>query len=175
MRSVDLVLVAVVAGLPARGDAEEPGHPARAAPPAHDDATRASRYTPEEIRATVVEHVRRAAEESGGVYRIRDEQTGKTLDLEFLQVAIVSAGGLWRVHDPDRHPDGRTFFACTRFHAAGAPREKIFDVDVQVEPREEQLTVTDVRIHKEKQLVNGEWIWEVRPPMRGDRAGDGNR
>lgn len=127
-------------------------------------------YTAEQVRAAVEEHIRRTVRESGGVYRVPDESTGETLELEFVQASLISAAALWRVHDPDHRVDGRAYFACLLFHPIGAPEEKVYDVDVRVEPRDGALVVTDVRIHKEKQLVDGKWIWEPRPARPGGRS-----
>jgi hypothetical protein len=89
------------------------------------------------------------------------------LELEFVQVGVVTAGALWKVHDPQRHVDGRVFVACTRFHAVGAPPEKIYDLDMQVDPHDGKLAVSDVLVHKEKQLVDGKWIWKELPRPAG--------
>ncbi len=132
-------------------------------------AAGAADYTMEQARSTVEEHVQRTAGETGGVYRLRDGDAG-TLDLEFVRVSLVAAADLWRAHDPDRRISSGAFLACTLFHATGAPAEKVYDVDMLVEPREGGLAVTDVRVHKEKQLVNGRWIWEPRKTSRSGSA-----
>jgi len=126
-------------------------------------------YTMEQARSTVEEHVRRTASESEGVYRVPDGEAG-TLSLEFVRVSLVAAADLWRVHDPERRIGPGAFYACILFHAAGAPAEKVYDVDMLVEPREGGLAVTDVRVHKEKQLVNGKWVWEPRKASRSGTA-----
>ncbi len=120
-------------------------------------------YTMEQARSTVEEYVERTVRESGGLYRISDAKAGK-LELEFVRVAVVAATDVWRVHDPDRKVAPGAFIACTLFHAAGAPAEKVYDVDMLVEPREGGLAVTDVRVHNEKRLVDGKWVWETRKP-----------
>ena len=138
---------------------------APAAPvPARDDGDRPrTEYTLAQARAAVDEHLTRVTRDSGGVYRLTDDQRGTVLDLELMQVSIVSASSLWTVHDADRHAGRDTFFACTLLHLVGAPPEKEYDVDMLIEPREGALAVTDVRIHKEKQLVEGKWVWKARP------------
>jgi hypothetical protein len=148
------------------------GEPARR-PAEPRSGDRANGYTAEKIRATIEEHVQQRVQESGGgVYPLPDDATGKTLQLEFVHVGVVSAGALWTVHDPDRPPEGRrgSFVACVLFHPVGAPPEKVYDVDVQVEPLEGKLAVTEVRIHKEMQLVNGEWTWVPRPAAKQGRG-----
>jgi hypothetical protein len=166
-RLVALALAAAV-GSSRWASAEDP------APRHAGSGSPATAYTAEDIRATVEEHVERATRESGGVYRLPDAHAGKTLELELVRISIVAAGSLWRVHDPDRGPvEGRTHFACTAFHLVGAPEGKLYDIDMQIERREGGLAVTDVRIHKEKQLVNGEWVWVVRPQGQGAGSAKG--
>jgi hypothetical protein len=134
----------------------------RTARPAGREATPANDYTAELVKSTVEEHIARELRESGGEYRLQDELTGETVGLKFVQVSLVAASPLWRVHDPDRRIDRRAFFACVEFEPAGGPAEKLYDVDILVEPADGGLAVTDVRIHKVKRLVKGKWIWEER-------------
>ncbi len=163
MRFIGLALAAALVGTPAV--AEEPSQR-----PAEGRSDAASAYTIERVRAAAEEHVQRAVRDSDGIYRLPDPRTGKTLDLEFIQVSLVSAGNLWSVHDPDRRVDARAFLACTRFHAVGAPEGKDYDVDMLVEPRDGTLAVTEVRLHKEKQLVDGKWIWQELKASPGGGA-----
>lgn len=163
MRLVAVALAAFVGSL-GPASAEEPALRPRGT------GTGASTNTAAEIKAAVVEHVERVAQESGGVYRIADPYSGKTLELELVHVGIVAAGSLWRVHDPDRPVAGGAFFACTRFHLLGAPEGKVYDIDMQLERREGGLAVTAERIHQEKQLVNGNWVWVARPKEQAASA-----
>jgi hypothetical protein len=163
MRFVDLTLaVAAVALSAAAPDEPAPESPGRSGG--------GSEYTAEQVRTTVEEHIRSAAAESGGVYRLRDDHAGRTLELELVHAGVVGSSAVWKVHDPDHQDERRAYFACIRFHPVGAPREKIYDVDMRVEPRDGSLAVTGVRIHKEKQLVNGKWIWEPRPARADARS-----
>lgn len=161
MRLVALALAAAVGSL-GWASAEDPAR--RPGP----KSARASATTAAEVKAAVVEYVERVAQESGGVYRLADAHTGKTLELELVYVGVVAAGSLWHVHDPDRPVEGGAFFACTSFHLVGAPEGKTYDIDMQIERREGGLAVTYVYIHQEKQLVNGDWVWRTRP--RGQAA-----
>jgi hypothetical protein len=144
------VAAALVAGLGAVS-ADEP-HPA----------------TPEQVTAAVEAHVRRKTAEGGGVYRLADERTGRTYDLEFIEVGVVSAAALRRVHDPAEPQPPPGYFACSKFHPLGAPADSMYDVDLTVEERDGALTVTDVRLHRVKQLVDGKWVWR-EPPASGGR------
>ncbi len=149
------LVVAVAAGT------EAPPEEATAARPAAREAAPGD-YTAEQVKSTVEEHISRALRESGGEYRLQDELTGETVGLKFVQVSLVAASPLWRVHDASRRIDRRAFFACARFEPAGGPAEKQYDVDILVEPAGGGLAVTDVRIHKVKRLVKGKWVWEER-------------
>ena len=141
------VAAALVAGLGAVA-ADEP-HPA----------------TPEQVKSVVEEHVHRKMAEDGGVYRLADPRTGKTFALEFIEVGIVSASALRPVHDPaERHPPPG-YFACSKFHPVGDPAGSMYDVDITVEERAGALAVTDVRLHRVTQLVDGKWVW--RAPAAG--------
>jgi hypothetical protein len=169
MRWVRLALSLSLAVLPyGRASDEPPSADEGSASREPDLKENGSEHTAEQVRATVEEHVERVVGESGGVYRLEDEEARTTLDLEFVHVGVVSAGALWQVHDPDRRVEGRAFFVCAIFHLVGAPQEKVYDVDMRVEPRDEKLVVTEVRLHKEKRLVNGEWIWG---PLRSSPGG----
>jgi hypothetical protein len=144
------------------GPDAEPSAPAAASPPPGHSRAPAVHIPEERVRAAVQEHVASTMKDSG-VYRLEDPRTGKMVDLEFLHVGVVSSGALWNVHDPGRHVDERASYGCVLFHRAGAPPENVFDVDMLVEPRDGETAVTDVRLHKEKRLVNGKWTWEPRP------------
>jgi hypothetical protein len=157
MRFVGLWLTLALIGSIASSRAEDA---APAPPPRPGD--RSGDPAVERARLAVEEHVRRTMRESGGVYPLADPRSKKTLELEFVGVSLVSGGSLWTVHDPDRRVDPHAFFACLLFHPVGGPQEKVYDVDMLVEPRDGGLAVTDVRLHKEKRLVAGKWIWEAR-------------
>ena len=123
------------------------------------------RFTPEEVRAAVEQHVQRKVSEDRGVYRLVDGRTGERVDLEFLHVGVVGAAEVWQVHDRSQAKPAHGWAACVRFHPVGTPAERVFDVDVAVEPRGDTLEVTDVHIHKVTQLENGKWVWKERPPL----------
>ncbi|HSB20086.1 MAG TPA: hypothetical protein VLD85_08775 [Anaeromyxobacteraceae bacterium] len=123
-----------------------------------------ARFTPEQIRAAVVDDIRAKVREGGGAYRLRDELTGEVLELEMEQVAMVSTEGLWRIHDPTRKvsPDARGYFACVNFHPRGGPPEKRYDIDIRVSTDGGKLAVAEVLIHRVPRLVDGKWTWEAR-------------
>ncbi len=152
--SGSLVVAALLAASPA---------PAGEAPPsAGGDA---NGFAPEQVKAAVQDHVRAQQERGGGVYRMLDEETGERLELELVDVAIVGEDSLWRIHDPSRRVVGSGYFACVDFHPVGAPREKLYDVDMWLSRMEGRLGVTEVHIHKAPRLVDGKWT-KVRRYLR---------
>ncbi len=131
----------------------------RAAPQPGQDA---APFSPEQANAVVNAYIQARLKEGNGVFRLTDDRTGETLELEFDGIAIVSVERLWRIHDPTRQVEGSGYFACTAFHPVGAPREKLYDIDVWLSPRDGKLEVTAVLIHKEPRLVKGKWVKETR-------------
>jgi len=84
---------------------------------------------------------------SDGVFKLKDDKTGKTLDLQFVNT-----------HQPIRQlDDDGHFFVCTDFRAAGT-RDQIYDVDFWVSEKDGKLTVDQVRVHKVPELKNGLWV-----------------
>lgn len=132
------------------------------APAARGEAP--ARFTPEQVRAAVIEDIQAKVREGGGVYRLRDDRTGEVLELEMEQVAMVSTEGLWRIHDPTRQvsPDARGYFACVNFHPRGGPPQKRYDVDIRVSTDGGRLAVAEVLIHRVPRLVDGKWTLETR-------------
>jgi len=164
MRFVAGFVAAISCGLLPAAGSEQPGR-------REDSPGEAVRRLPaERIKAAVEEHIQAKARTDGGVYLLADEQTGETLRLEFLHLAIVSDSGLWKVHDPHRLVEGRAFFACVNFHPQGSPEKKRYDVDFLLKDRDGKLEVSDVRIHMVPRLVNGKWILQERGPGDGPAA-----
>ncbi len=118
----------------------------------------AARFTAEQVKAAVADHVQAQLAAGGGVYRLSDGKSGKELELEFVDVALVALEPLSRIHDPGRNVDGSSYFACVNFHPVGAPKEKLYDVDLSLAPRGGALEVIEVHVHKEPRLVNGQWV-----------------
>lgn len=129
---------------------------------------RAARFTLEEVKAVVNDHVERKQEEGGGIYRLVDTRTGEKLELEFVDIALVGVAAVSGVHNPEASA-GKTgaYFACANFRRAGAaregPREKLYDVDMSLVPRNGVLEITEVFVHKEPRLVDGKWVRVARP------------
>jgi YHS domain-containing protein len=83
---------------------------------------------------------------SDGVFKLKDDKTGQTLDLKFVDT-----------HQPVRQLDDGTYFACTDFRAAGT-KDQIYDIDFWVKPNGDKMEVTQVRVHKVPEKKNGQWV-----------------
>jgi len=126
-------------------------------------------FTAEAIKAAVSNHIQTKLDEGGGIYRLVDTRTGEKLDLEFVDIALVGVADMSRVHNPGEGAGG-AYFACANFRRAGAskdgPREKLYDVDLSLAPRNGALEITEVFVHKEPRLVDGKWVRVPRPTKR---------
>ena len=76
---------------------------------------------------------------------IFDEKTEELLELKFL-----------KIHDPVRQISEEIYFACTDFYVSGNPN-KIYDIDFWLDHDNINLSVYEVKIHKEprKSLLYG--------------------
>jgi len=95
---------------------------------------------------SAVEQNALADADKDGVFRLKDDQTGKTLDLKFIDT-----------HQPVRQLDDGTYFACTDFRAAGT-KDQIYDIDFWVKEKDGKMTVTQTKVHKVPELKNGQWV-----------------
>ena len=78
-------------------------------------------------------------------FLIFDEKTEELLELKFL-----------KIHDPVRQISEEIYFACTDFYVPGNPN-KIYDIDFWLDHDNINLSVYEVKIHKEprKSLLYG--------------------
>lgn len=84
---------------------------------------------------------------SAGVFKLKDDKTGKTLDLQFVDT-----------HQPIRQlDDNGHFFACTDFRVVGT-RDEIYDIDFWVNDKDGKLVVEQARVHKVPELKEGQWV-----------------
>jgi YHS domain-containing protein len=83
---------------------------------------------------------------SDGVFKLKDDKTGQTLDLKFINA-----------HQPVRQLDNGEYFACTDFRAAGTT-DQIYDVDFWVKDQGGKMVVDQVRVHKVPEKKNGQWV-----------------
>jgi hypothetical protein len=83
---------------------------------------------------------------NNGVFKIKDDKTGKELELEFVDT-----------HQPVRQLDDGQYFACTDFRVVGTKNE-IYDIDFWVSDKDGKMTVDQTKIHKVPELKSGEWV-----------------
>ena len=81
-----------------------------------------------------------------GVFKLKDDKTGKELQLEFVDT-----------HQPVRQLDDGHYFACTDFRVVGT-KDQIYDVDFWVSDKDGTMTVDQTRVHKVPELKSGQWI-----------------
>ncbi len=83
-----------------------------------------------------------------GVFKLKDDKTGKMLDLQFIDT-----------HQPIRQlDDNGHFFACTDFRAVGT-KDHIYDIDFWItQQKDGTLKVDQTRVHKVPELKDGQWI-----------------
>ena len=84
---------------------------------------------------------------NNGVFHLKDDKTGKVLDLQFIDT-----------HQPVRQlDDNGHYFACTDFRAVGT-KDQIYDVDFWITDKDGVMTVEQSRVHKVPELKNGQWV-----------------
>jgi len=98
-----------------------------------------------EVMSAVEEHALKQVG-SDGVFKLKDDKTGQTLDLKFINA-----------HQPVRKLDNGEYFACTDFRAAGTT-DQIYDVDFWVSEKDGKMVVNQVRVHKVPEKKNGQWV-----------------
>ena len=100
-----------------------------------------------EVMSAVEQNALQASLKDGGVFKLKDDKTGKTLDLQFVDT-----------HQPIRQLDENGhFFACTDFRAAGT-KDQIYDVDFWISEKDGKMTVDQVKVHKVPEQKNGQWV-----------------
>ena len=84
---------------------------------------------------------------NNGVFHLKDDKTGKMLDLQFVDT-----------HQPVRQLDENGhYFACTDFRAVGT-KDQIYDIDFWVTDKNGTMTVERARVHKVPELKDGQWV-----------------
>ena len=100
-----------------------------------------------EVMSAVEQNALQTTLKDGGVFKLKDEKTGKDLDLVFVDT-----------HQPIRQLDNDGhFFACTDFRASGT-KDQIFDVDFWITEKDGKMSVDKVKVHKVPELKNGQWV-----------------
>jgi len=99
-----------------------------------------------EVMSAVEQDAVKTSLENHGVFRLKDDKTGKALDLEFVDT-----------HQPVRQLDDGRYFACTDFRVVGT-KDQIYDIDFWVSDKDGSMTVDQTKVHKVPELKSGQWI-----------------
>lgn len=101
-----------------------------------------------QVMSAIEQDVADQSHADGGVFQIKDDKTGETLKLKFVDS-----------HQPVRRlsADGR-YFACTDFVAAD-DKDKYYDLDFWLTQKDGKMTVDQVRVHKVPvKQADGHWV-----------------
>ena len=100
-----------------------------------------------EVMSAVEQSALAEQAENHGVFKIKDDKTGKELDLEFIDT-----------HQPVRQlDDNGHYFACTDFRAVGT-KDQIYDLDFWVDDKDGKMSVVQTKVHKVPELRDGKWV-----------------
>ena len=120
----------------------QPSYPA----PDQEDykSTTVKQFYSEDIKRATSLYIRNSLN-SEEKFVIFDEKKEELLELKFL-----------KIHDPVRQISEEIYFACTDFYVSGNPN-KIYDIDFWLDHDNINLSVYEVKIHKEprKSLLYG--------------------
>ena len=97
-----------------------------------------------------------AREDKDGNLEIKDDKTGETLPLEFVEI-----------YQPVRHlkKEGE-YFACTDFRKPGS-QDEYYDIDFWVNQKTGKLQVDNVKVHKVPVQEDGVWTQVPRYTFDG--------
>jgi hypothetical protein len=100
-----------------------------------------------EVMSAVEQNALLESAKNNGVFKLKDDKTGKTLDLEFIDT-----------HQPIRQlDDNGHFFACTDFRVVGT-KDQIYDIDFWVNDKDGTLSVEQTKVHKVPELKDGQYV-----------------
>lgn len=100
-----------------------------------------------EVMSAVERNAMMEAARNHGVFKIKDDKTGKELELEFVDT-----------HQPVRQLDNDGhYFACTDFRVVGT-KDQIYDIDFWVNDKAGVMSVDQARVHKVPELKDGQWV-----------------
>jgi hypothetical protein len=100
-----------------------------------------------EVMSAVEQEALNESRKNHGVFKLKDDKTGKELQLEFVDT-----------HQPVRQLDGDGhYFACTDFRVVGT-KDEIYDIDFWVSDKDGKMTVDQTKVHKVPELKSGQWI-----------------
>ncbi|HSE12139.1 MAG TPA: hypothetical protein VLB69_05860 [Rudaea sp.] len=100
-----------------------------------------------EVMSAVEQDALAQSLKNNGVFKLKDDKTGKDLDLQFIDT-----------HQPIRQLDENGhFFACTDFRAVGT-KDQIYDIDFWLSEKDGKMSVDQVKVHKVPELKGGQWV-----------------
>ncbi len=100
-----------------------------------------------EVMSAVEQNALLEQAKNNGVFKLKDDKTGKMLDLQFIDT-----------HQPIRQLDENGhFFACTDFRAVGT-KDQIYDIDFWVNDKDGKMTIEQTRVHKVPELKDGQYV-----------------
>jgi YHS domain-containing protein len=99
-----------------------------------------------EVMSAVEQDAVKQSLKNNGVFKIKDEKTGKELQLQFVDT-----------HQPVRQLDDGHYFACTDFRVVGT-KDQIYDIDFWVNDKDGKMVVDQTKVHKVPELKGGQWI-----------------
>ncbi len=112
-----------------------------------------------EISSAMHEYIVEKKNEGNGVFRLKDEKTNQELELEFVEI-----------HNPVRKLEKTgEFFACTDFRLKDG-KDQFYDLDFWLTEKDGKLQVTQIRIHKEPQEQDGNWIQMPRYEFENEKT-----
>jgi YHS domain-containing protein len=100
-----------------------------------------------EVMSAVEQSALLAQAQNSGVFKLKDDKTGQTLSLQFIDT-----------HQPIRQLDENGhYFACTDFRVAGTTNQ-IYDIDFWIDDKDGKMTVVQTKVHKVPELKDGQWV-----------------
>lgn len=99
-----------------------------------------------EVMSAVEQNAVKRSSQNNGVFKLKDDKTGKELSLEFVDT-----------HQPVRQLDDGHYFACTDFRVVGS-KDEIYDIDFWVSDKDGKMTVDQTRVHKVPEKKSGQWV-----------------
>lgn len=100
-----------------------------------------------EVMSAVEDHALRESMKNDGVFKLKDEKTGKDLELRFVDT-----------HQPIRQlDDNGHYFACTDFRAEGT-KDQIYDIDFWLTEKDGHMSIDKTMVHKVPELKGSQWI-----------------
>jgi hypothetical protein len=108
-------------------------------------AMAAQEFTRADAHAKVEEFIAAKVREGGGAFRFKDDRTGEEVALEFVKIRVI------------RGIKGHGYVGSVDFRVKGEP-EKLYDIDIWVKPKDDQLIVMDIRTHRFPQKEGDQWV-----------------